>query len=60
MYVVEIWDEQDYEDKEKGAFVNGVEVLLDSEKELKVLINILLQSPNVFTVKRTSATLVRE
>lgn len=60
MYVVEIWDEQDYEDKEKGAFVNGVEVLLDSEKELKVLINILLQSPNVFTVKRASATLVRE
>lgn len=59
MYLVEVWNEQDYEDKENGAFVNGVEILLDSEKELNYLIKILLYSGNVFTVRKHGATLVR-
>lgn len=59
MYLVEVWNEQDYEDKENGAFVNGVEILLDSEKELNYLIKILLYSGNVFTVRKHEVTLVR-
>ncbi len=59
MYLVEVWNEDDFEEREKGAFVNSVDILLDSEKELNYLIKILLYSGNVFTVRKHEAILKR-
>ena len=60
MYIVEIWNEQDYEQRYDDPYASGVEVLLDSEKELKTLINLLIYSRNVFTVRNAIVPLVKE
>lgn len=58
MFDIEVWNERDYLNRDE--YTNSVDIVVDDREELQTLIDILINSGNVFTVRRLPAVLTKE
>ena len=58
MFDIEVWNERDYLNRDE--YTNSVDIVVDDREELQTLIDILINSGNVFTVRRLPAVLIKE
>ena len=58
MFDIEVWNERDYLNRDE--YTNSVDIVVDDREELQTLIDILINSGNVFTVRRLPAVLTKK
>lgn len=58
MFDIEVWNERDYLNRDE--YTNSVDIVVDDREELQTLIDILINSGNVFTVRRLPAVLRKD